>query len=189
MRNGGSSLPAASSTPIHTRRAIKDWRASTSSFANRILELERRSSGGEAVTSPGMSLGNFSPQVASSDKEEGGDAQTVEHGGSSPLAETSYASSKSSVDVNGDVCVITEEEFFARAERGDEVTIGVVEGTCDYLGLACLSICLALDTTAILLTRELSRAAALVVKVRHCTIHVPAHCGVNLKRQETKALH
>ena len=166
VRNGGDSLPAAPSPPIRTRRAIKVRRASTSAVATRILELERKSSGGEAVFAPG----NFPPQVASSDKEEGGDAQTVEHGGPSPLAETSYASSESSAEVNGDVGAITAEEVFARARRGDEVAIRVVEATCDYLALACLNICRTLDPAAILLTGGLARAEGLVGKVRQCTM-------------------
>ncbi|CAM9995335.1 unnamed protein product [Ascophyllum nodosum] len=181
VRNGGDSLPAAPSPPIRTRRAIKVRRASTSAVATRILELERKSSGGEAVFAPG----NFPPQVASSDKEEGGDAQTVEHGGPSPLAETSYASSESSAEVNGDVGAITAEEVFARARRGDEVAIGVVEATCDYLALACLNICRTLDPAAILLTGGLARAEGLVGKVREAFAKrgwkiLPHVCEINL---------
>ncbi|CAN0379789.1 unnamed protein product, partial [Ascophyllum nodosum] len=99
--------------------------------------------------------------------------------------DTVSASDESSVDAYFGGDVITAEEVFARANRGDEVAIGVVEETCDYLGLACLNICRVLDPAAILLTGELSRAEGLVEKVREAFLNrewklLPHECKIDL---------
>ena len=164
------SFSAAQSALVHPRRGSKDLQASFPAVAKRILELERKSSDGKMGALPrisqGMSPRNFSLEVASSKRRDGGGTKVFEYVLSSPLSETVSASDESSVDAYFGGDVITAEEVFARANRGDEVAIGVVEETCDYLGLACLNICRVLDPAAILLTGELSRAEGLVEKVR-----------------------
>ena len=65
---------------------------------------------------------------------------------------------------------MTTADVFARAGRGDEVAIGVVEETCDYLGLACLNICQTLNSATIFLVGEMSGAQGLVGKVKQGAI-------------------
>lgn len=137
-------------SPAKSKSTRPERRASYSAVADRIRELEKKTSGrgasGSLLNPPSRSSADVPKTDEIHDAAEPGPVVTV--------------------SVNGEGNAITSEEVFARARQGDEIAMDVVDETCSYIGIACINICRILDPAAILLTGGLSRAEGLIDKVR-----------------------